>query len=251
MSATVAAGAPLFQGPQNQILSDANTEFHHSDHRLGLGTVHGIHEDLGHDPFAQLSLPALNEVLEKRLNQRLVPHFQPHSGNSATATAKQFQRVWIYSPAEILGTFVPHGVRHRLSRATTLACVQEILQNRVEQFRAVLKQSNLLTSAHAQIAESLSNLGDLDNFPAAAKAHLKQDHAALLALKKLCKKAPKLAEQQVKFAAVMKEFDDATNQHVAAEPAERQLYTRQEMEAGMARAGAPTSPLLHLTRSLS
>lgn len=110
----------------------------------------------------------------------------------------------------------------------------------MEQFRAILKQTTLLTSAHAQIAANLSILGDLDTFSAGAKAQLKEDRPALLALKKLCKKAPKLAEQQVKFAAVMKEFDDATNQHAAAEqPVERQLYTQQEMEAGMIRAGVP------------
>lgn len=127
-----------------------------------------------------------------------------------------------------------------LPQAMIPSFLQEILQNRVEHFRAILKQTTLLTSAHAQIAASLSSLGDLDTFSAGAKAQLKQDRPALLALKKLCKKAPKLAEQQVKFAAVMKEFDDATNQHASAEQAaERQLFTHQEMEAGMSRAGVP------------
>lgn len=119
--------------------------------------------------------------------------------------------------------------------------MQEFLQNRVDHFRAVFKQTQLLTSAHAQIADSLSKLGDIEGFSANAKSSLKEDRPALLALLKLCKKAPQLAEQQVEFAAVMKAFHDATTQHEANEQDDRRLFTREELEAGMSRAGKPAS----------
>lgn len=117
--------------------------------------------------------------------------------------------------------------------------MQEYLQNRVEQFRALLRQNRLVLAAHKHIAESLSNLGDLKNLPPSAIPTFREERPSLVALKRLCRKAPQLAEQQVKFAAVMKEFHDATSLFKAGPQVERQLFTREEMEAGKKQAGRP------------
>lgn len=110
----------------------------------------------------------------------------------------------------------------------------------MEEFKSILKHTQLLTSAHAQLAQSLSSLGNVDGFSSGAKAHLRHDRPALLALKKLCQQAPKLAEQQVKFSEVMQKFDNATSNIQADEAQPKQnLYSSEEMKQGVARAGTP------------
>eukprot|EP00892_Ulva_mutabilis_P004542 jgi/Ulvmu1/245/UM001_0249.1 len=202
INAPIAACAAIFDVVQDEPVDDRSADWQQFPSGIGLPEIDRVAEEPSEqDPYAHLSLSTLNEILEKRLRQRLVPEFQPKQGSSKAAAVKQFQ--------------------------------QDFLKNRVDHFRAVLKQTSLLTSAHAEIAESLTNLGDLQDLPATAQTTLKEDRPALLALKKLCKKAPQFAEQQVEFAAVMKEFHDATTQHEAAEQVDRQLFTRQEMEARM------------------
>lgn len=98
INAPFATGAPIFQVSQDHILNVPQESLQQLPAHImpadpcGLNEAH-LAEFPAHDPFAQLSLPALNEILEKRLNQRLVPEFHPHEGKSKTATAKQFQRV--------------------------------------------------------------------------------------------------------------------------------------------------------------
>lgn len=102
VSASIPSGGHIFPTARDHVVGDASAELqilpHVNDKQHG--PVPGDVAQVAHvaqvpvpDPYGQLSLPQLNEILEKRLNERLVPKFQPQEGHSNAANAKKFQRV--------------------------------------------------------------------------------------------------------------------------------------------------------------